>query len=148
MYESFDLGLGRQTWGLVELFCNMDIARLSDLNVDEALKAFTTMPWGSPADRPVDVSTSEHLFPLSLGVALFIICALGFYEKIAYAVENVLRYNNAYNPERLPRRQVLLFVILLLLYLTDHNAGSCPYNMGTTTLHPTTPTSTASAASK
>ncbi len=29
---------------------------------------------------------------------------LGFYEKLVYAIENVLQYNNINNPERKQRR--------------------------------------------
>ena len=43
-------------WMLLEFFCNMDLARLSDLNVDEAFKAFKSAKWTSPAERVDDFS--------------------------------------------------------------------------------------------
>ncbi|KAI0767227.1 hypothetical protein C8Q74DRAFT_941235 [Fomes fomentarius] len=82
-------GTALQVWTLLEILANMDLARLSELNVDAALNAFAADPWASPGDRPGDVSTR-------------------FYEKLNYAVENVLRYNNAFDLEfsfeRQPRR--------------------------------------------
>ena len=42
---------------------------------------------------------------------LFPVCTyheyVGFYEKLVYAVENVLQYNNAYNLERQQHRSVI-----------------------------------------
>ncbi|KAH9937803.1 uncharacterized protein BXZ73DRAFT_100018 [Epithele typhae] len=82
-------GPAAQVYTLFEIFCNMDLARLKDLNVDDALNAFTTEPWSTPAERPVDVSGR-------------------LYGKVMYAVEQVLQYNNAHNPTRQHRRLVSL----------------------------------------
>ncbi|CDO71510.1 hypothetical protein BN946_scf184910.g9 [Trametes cinnabarina] len=76
-------GPGWPVWTMLELFANMDLARLSELSVDAALNAFAVEPWNNPADRPGD-STFR------------------FYEGLVYAVEHCLKYNNLRNPERKP----------------------------------------------
>ncbi|KAI0634033.1 hypothetical protein C8Q77DRAFT_1109415 [Trametes polyzona] len=78
-------GPGYQVWTMMELFANMDLARMSELNVDAAMNAFIAEPWTSPAERPGDVS-------------------FNFYGRLAYAVEQALQYNNLRNPERKQHR--------------------------------------------
>ncbi|KAI0822357.1 hypothetical protein BC628DRAFT_1409306 [Trametes gibbosa] len=78
-------GAAFPVWATMEIFANMDLARMSELNVDAAMNAFITKPWSSPADRPGDISFE-------------------FYEGLVYSVENVLRYNNINNPQRKPHR--------------------------------------------
>ncbi|KAH9847035.1 hypothetical protein C2E23DRAFT_850401 [Lenzites betulinus] len=78
-------GAAYPVWATMEIFANVDLARMSELNVDAAMNAYITKPWSTPADRPGDVS-------------------FGFYDGLAYAVENVLRYNNLHNPQRKPHR--------------------------------------------
>lgn len=43
----------------MELFANMDLARMSELSVDAAMNAFVVEPWDSPADRPGDASVRK-----------------------------------------------------------------------------------------
>ncbi|RPD52248.1 hypothetical protein L226DRAFT_474460 [Lentinus tigrinus ALCF2SS1-7] len=78
-------GPAHQAWTILEMYTNMDLARMSELNVDASLRAFSTEPWGGPAERPGDVSAR-------------------FYGRLVYAIENVLKYNNINNPERKHRR--------------------------------------------
>lgn len=54
-------GIALQVWTILEILANMDLARLSELNVDAALNAFAADPWASPGDRPGDVSTRESI---------------------------------------------------------------------------------------
>ncbi|KAI0753245.1 hypothetical protein C8Q80DRAFT_1304918 [Daedaleopsis nitida] len=82
-------GNGLAVWTMVEILANMDLARISELNVDNALNAFRVEPWASPAERPGDFTSR-------------------FYERLAYAVENVLQYNNFDNPDRRPNRLLSL----------------------------------------
>ncbi|TBU42983.1 hypothetical protein BD309DRAFT_922591 [Dichomitus squalens] len=84
-----DSGPGRQAWTLLELMVNMDLALLAELNADDGLRDLAAEPWNSPAERLGDVTSR-------------------FYEKIVYAIQNVLQYNNVYNPERQPRRLMML----------------------------------------
>lgn len=44
-------------WSLLETFVNMDLARTTELNIDEALEAFDAEPWKNPATPP-----GEHAF--------------------------------------------------------------------------------------
>ena len=53
-----------QTWTLLEIFCNVDLARLTDLDSSPALKAFTTVQWTSPAERPAELSSRARSIPL------------------------------------------------------------------------------------
>lgn len=50
---------GLVVWSLVEILANMDLARLSELNVDKALNALRVEPWSSPAERPGDFTARE-----------------------------------------------------------------------------------------
>ncbi|KAI8972449.1 hypothetical protein BD414DRAFT_560365 [Trametes punicea] len=80
-------GAGWPVWTMLELFANMDLARLSELSVDAAMNAFSVEPWSNPSERPGDLSYR-------------------FYDNLAYAVEHTLKYNNLRNPDRKPHRQV------------------------------------------
>ncbi|EMD37136.1 hypothetical protein CERSUDRAFT_65841 [Gelatoporia subvermispora B] len=61
-------GPGYILWSMLEIFANMDLAQLSELNVDAAIAAFGPDHWNSPVERPGDVS--------------FL-----FYNKLAWIVE-------------------------------------------------------------
>ena len=74
-----------EVWSLLELFANMDLARMSELSVDALMNAFLAQRWESPAERPGDASAR-------------------FYEKLAGTVEYVLQYDNLQNPEHKPTR--------------------------------------------
>ena len=37
----------------------MDLARLTELNVDQILEALMTTPWNGPTETPVDLSNRE-----------------------------------------------------------------------------------------
>ncbi|KAI0718526.1 hypothetical protein C8T65DRAFT_638279 [Cerioporus squamosus] len=89
-------GTAHQAWSALEIYTNMDYVRMTELNVDAPLRAFATDPWSNPAERPGDVSAR-------------------FYEKLVYAMENVLQYNNINNPERKQRR-------LMELQYCEHDA--------------------------
>ncbi|KAI0768258.1 hypothetical protein BD413DRAFT_696035 [Trametes elegans] len=78
-----------QAWTMLELFANMDLARLSELSVDGAINAFVVEPWNNPAERPGDAS-------------------FRFYERLAFVLEHTLQYNNLRNPERKPHRLLSL----------------------------------------
>ncbi|THH02020.1 hypothetical protein EW026_g774 [Hermanssonia centrifuga] len=58
-------------WSLLEIFVNMDFARMSELNVDEALNAFEASHWSTLIERPGDTSSE-------------------FYEKIARIIDEML----------------------------------------------------------
>ena len=47
-------------WSLLEIFVNMDIARISELSADQCLKAFDPVPWNMGVDRPGDISYGEY----------------------------------------------------------------------------------------
>lgn len=47
---------GWTLWSLLELFVNMDLARMSELNVDKCMNAFQAPPWNMGVDRPGDIS--------------------------------------------------------------------------------------------
>ncbi|KAI0357849.1 hypothetical protein OH77DRAFT_1583695 [Trametes cingulata] len=81
-------GPAYQVWTLLELFANMDLARLSELCVDAAMNAFAAEPWSSPAERPGDVSSRKPCF----------------YERLASVVEHTLHQNNIGNPESTQHR--------------------------------------------
>ncbi|EGN92156.1 hypothetical protein SERLA73DRAFT_117693 [Serpula lacrymans var. lacrymans S7.3] len=49
-------------WLLLEIFVHMDLAQLSDLNIDSSLGAFEAEPWLSLAERPGDLSNSAPRF--------------------------------------------------------------------------------------
>ncbi|KAI0329993.1 hypothetical protein GY45DRAFT_1412263 [Cubamyces sp. BRFM 1775] len=72
---------GLEVWALLELFANMDLARMSELSVDTLMNAFMAQRWENPAERPGDAS-------------------FRFYEKLASTVEYVLQYDNLQNPEQ------------------------------------------------
>ncbi|KAL1939454.1 hypothetical protein VTO73DRAFT_10010 [Trametes versicolor] len=74
-------GPAYQVWTMMELFANMDLARMSELSVDAAMNAFIAESWNNPADRPGDASVR-------------------FYERLVYAVENTMQYNSLHNPQR------------------------------------------------
>ncbi|KAI9068656.1 hypothetical protein FKP32DRAFT_1561274 [Trametes sanguinea] len=74
-------GAAWPVWTMLELFANMDLARMSELNVDAAMHAFAVEQWNNPAERPGDASFK-------------------FYGGLVYAVEHTLKYNNLGNPER------------------------------------------------
>ncbi|THH29499.1 hypothetical protein EUX98_g4690 [Antrodiella citrinella] len=68
-------------WTLLEAFANMDLARTTELSVDEALEAFVAEPWKNPAESPGDV-------------------AFQFYSKLSWTVEAVLNRNSATDSSR------------------------------------------------
>ncbi|KAI0364511.1 hypothetical protein BV20DRAFT_1107189 [Pilatotrama ljubarskyi] len=78
-------GPAYQVWTLLELFANMDLARLSELCVDAAMNAFAAEPWSNPAERPGDLSYR-------------------FYERLVFVVEHTLHYNSLQNSERTRHR--------------------------------------------
>lgn len=45
-----------QVWTLMEAFANMDLARITELSIDEALEAFKADPWKNPAESPGDIA--------------------------------------------------------------------------------------------
>ncbi|KAI0672474.1 hypothetical protein C8Q78DRAFT_1077991 [Trametes maxima] len=74
-------GLGKQMWSIMELFTNMDLARMSELSVDAVMEVFNVKKWSSPAERPGEMS-------------------LDFYRRVAYVVEQALECDNVNNVER------------------------------------------------
>ncbi|KAI0962288.1 hypothetical protein AcV7_001167 [Taiwanofungus camphoratus] len=66
-------------WSLLELFANMDLAQLSELNVDAVLTACKAEFWSSPVERPGDVSFQ-------------------FYNKLARTAEEALYEEPADEP--------------------------------------------------
>lgn len=52
-------------WSLLETFVNMDLARTTELNIDEALEAFDADPWKNPATPPGEHASSEPLILLN-----------------------------------------------------------------------------------
>ncbi|RDX44562.1 hypothetical protein OH76DRAFT_1466134 [Lentinus brumalis] len=94
--EAPTTGTAYQAWSLLETYTHMDYVRMTELTADAPLRAFAAECWSSPAERPGDVSAR-------------------FYEKLVYAIENVLQYNNINNPERKQRR-------LMELQYGEHNA--------------------------
>ncbi|KAI0643929.1 hypothetical protein C8Q79DRAFT_977495 [Trametes meyenii] len=73
-------GLTRQMWSIMELFTNMDLARMSELSVDAVMEAFNVKKWSSPAERPGDMSSN-------------------FYRSVTYVVEQALEADNLNNVE-------------------------------------------------
>ncbi|CCM03777.1 uncharacterized protein FIBRA_05924 [Fibroporia radiculosa] len=68
-------------WSLLEMFANMDVALMSELNVDELLAAMNAEHWSTPAERPGDI-------------------AYNFYNRLAWTAENMLQQDvAAANPE-------------------------------------------------
>ncbi|KAH8083351.1 hypothetical protein BXZ70DRAFT_958549 [Cristinia sonorae] len=63
-------------WTLLELFANMELARMTELNIDQALGAFECEQWKSPAESPGDI-------------------AYRFYNNLAFTVEAVLNRDEA-----------------------------------------------------
>ena len=51
-------------WSLLETFVNMDLARTTELNIDEALEAFDADPWKNPVTSPGDHAFREPLILL------------------------------------------------------------------------------------
>ncbi|TCD67354.1 hypothetical protein EIP91_000221 [Steccherinum ochraceum] len=49
-------GPDKWMWSLLELFANMDLARISELSIDECLEVFTAAPWKNPAESPGDLA--------------------------------------------------------------------------------------------
>ncbi|OCH87159.1 hypothetical protein OBBRIDRAFT_827877 [Obba rivulosa] len=49
-------GPGYIIWSMLEIFANMDLAQLSELNVDAAIAAFAPDHWSVPVERPGDIS--------------------------------------------------------------------------------------------
>lgn len=58
-------------WSLMEIFVNMDLAQMNELNADNAITAFAAEHWSTPVERPGDVS-------------------FHFYKELAYVVEPAL----------------------------------------------------------
>ncbi|KAH9929699.1 uncharacterized protein B0H18DRAFT_873777 [Fomitopsis serialis] len=56
-------------WSMMEIFANMEIALLSELNSDRVIQAFSPEPWGSPIEHPGDPT-------------------FAFYSRIARTVES------------------------------------------------------------
>ncbi|KZT72928.1 hypothetical protein DAEQUDRAFT_808891 [Daedalea quercina L-15889] len=47
-------------WSMMEIFTNMEVALLSELNSDGAIQAFSPEPWGNPIEHPGDHSFSFY----------------------------------------------------------------------------------------
>ncbi|PCH34125.1 hypothetical protein WOLCODRAFT_113208 [Wolfiporia cocos MD-104 SS10] len=58
-------------WSLLEIFVNMDLALLSELNVDAAIAAFDPGRWSTPVELPGDV-------------------VYAFYDNLTWTIENIL----------------------------------------------------------
>ena len=57
---SLTMRAGYLIWSLLEIFVNMDIALLSELNVDAAIAAFDPGHWSTPVEPPGDVVYGTH----------------------------------------------------------------------------------------
>ena len=75
-------------FSLLELFVNMDIARMSELNVDECMGAFDAVAWNMGVDRPGDISNGAH--PRKLTIVHAVDPTTEFYNKVAWVIEHML----------------------------------------------------------
>lgn len=60
MYTDMIVTTAYQVWTMMELFANMDLARMSELNVDASMNAFVAESWENPADRPGDATVRKY----------------------------------------------------------------------------------------
>lgn len=76
------------TWSLLELFVNMDLARMSELNVDKCMNAFDATPWNMGVERPGDISNGSC--SSSHNVRSYPPYSVDFYYKLAWNLERIV----------------------------------------------------------
>lgn len=76
----------------------MDLAQLSELNVDAVLTACEAEFWSSPVERPGDVSFRELTFPSLKGPGPISRAVIEFYNKLARTAEEALYEEPADEP--------------------------------------------------
>lgn len=77
-------------WSLMEIFVNMDLAQMNELNADNAITAFAAEHWSTPVERPGDVSFRALRYPLPSLDTLHSHYIADFYKELAYVVEPAL----------------------------------------------------------
>ena len=106
-------------WSLLELFVNMDLARMSELNVDKCMHAFGAAPWNMGVDRPGDISNGLSIHFSSR--AYTDICTSEFYTKLALQFEHSL-YMPLVEPDRFDWHRYVIIVSAACSFVFRHRS--------------------------